>query len=197
MDNYCTSPQNSYPPNLSRRPLIAVIGATAVKDSEPAFILGIDLGRCLIDAGFRVCSGGLGGVMTAVFKGAQQSRFYREGDTVAIIPSLEHQDANEFSDIVICTGMGYLRNGIVAASQAVIVVGGASGTLSEAALAWQYGRLIVALSPSGGTAKQLAGTALDTRKNRQRHIALTVIQDVQTPRAAVDCVRHYLSDIST
>ncbi len=52
--------------------------------------------------------------MNGAFRGARRSEKYREGDTVAIIPSLDHRQANPFADIVIATGMGHLRNGIVA-----------------------------------------------------------------------------------
>jgi hypothetical protein len=43
--------------------------------------------------------------------------------------------------------------------------------LSEAALAWQYGRPLVALAPSGGWAERLAGQTLDWRKREPIHDA--------------------------
>lgn len=171
-----------------RRHLVAVIGEAGAREGDAVCILAEEVGNLLIDSGFRVCSGGLGGVMSAVFRGARQSEKYREGDTVAIIPSLDHRSANPFADIIIATGMGHLRNGIVAAAEAVLVIGGKAGTLSEMAMAWRYNRLIIALSESGGVAAQYAGKQLD---DRRRHLPppLTTILNAKTPQDAVDAVR--------
>ncbi len=142
----------------------------------------------LVDGGYRVCNGGMTGVMTATFRGARQSTAYKEGDTVAIIPGLDPREANEYADIVISTGLGHLRNGIVAAAEAVVVIGGKAGTLSEIALAWRYNRLIIALSTSGGIAAEYAGKALDNRKHRQQHPALLTVFDAKTPKDAVNYI---------
>lgn len=171
-----------------RRHLIAVIGEAGARDGDVAYTLAGEVGRLLIDSGFRICSGGLGGVMSAAFRGARRSEKYREGDTVAIIPSLDHRRANPFADIVIATGMGHLRNGIVAAAEAVMVIGGKAGTLSEMAMAWRYNRLIVALSASGGVAAQYAGKAPDDRR-RGLPPPLATVQDAKTPQEAVDAIR--------
>lgn len=172
-----------------RRPLISVIGeAGATKNSTP-YKLAHNLGRQLVDAGYRVCGGGLGGVMCAAFQGAKESEAYREGDTMAILPTMDSRDANQYADIVIPTGLGNLRNGIVAATDATVIVGGKAGTLSEAALAWQYNRLLIALSESGGVAAQFAGKKLDDRKQRREHPALHVIADAKTPEDAILFIR--------
>lgn len=179
--------------NSHYRHLIAVIGEAGAQEGDPAYILAEETGKLLVDCGFRVCSGGLGGVMSAVFQGARRSTKYREGDTVAIIPVLDHRRANPFADIVIATGLGHLRNGIVAAAEAVLVIGGKAGTLSEMALAWRYNRLLVALSASGGVAAQYAGKALDNRRSGL-HPALTSILKAQTSQEAVDLIHQNISD---
>ncbi len=177
----------------SRRPLIAVIGEAGAREGDPAYQTALELGEQLVDNCYRVCSGGLGGVMTAVFYGARQSAHYKEGDTVAIIPTLNNAHANPYADIVISTGLGHLRNGIVAAADAVMVVGGKAGTLSEMAMAWRYNRLIVALSTSGGIATQYAGKALDNRKHRNEHLALMTVADANTAQEAIDIINKNLS----
>ena len=48
-------------------------------------------------------------------------------------------------------------------ADAVILIAGGSGTLSEAAYAWQLGKPVIALTDSGGWAAKLAGSRLDTR----------------------------------
>jgi hypothetical protein len=55
-----------------------------------------------------------------------------------------------------------VRNSVVAHSAAVIAVGGGAGTLSEMALAWTYGRLVVGLR-CGGCSERLACQRIDDR----------------------------------
>lgn len=177
-----------------RRHLISVIGDARSHEKGIAYLQALELGERLVDAGYRVCSGGLGGIMTAVFIGARQSARYKEGDTVAIIPTLDKEQANPYADIVIATGMGHLRNGIVSAADAVVVVGGKTGTLSEMAMAWCYNRLVVALSGTGGIAAHYAGKALDQRGHRRRHPALERIADAATPAQVVEIIHKNLPD---
>ena len=77
-------------------------------------------------------SGGLGGIMEAASKGAKGAG----GVTIGIIPGEDKEEANEFVDIVIPTGMGYSRNALVAGTgDMVIALPGKYGTLSEIAFA--------------------------------------------------------------
>ena len=176
------------PSNSVRRSLIAVVGDAGAEDSDLSYRLALELGQWLVDAGYRICNGGLSGVMRASFVGARQSQNYREGDTLAIIPTLNRDHANPYADIVLATGMGHLRNGLVAAADAMVVVGGKAGTLSEMSLAWRYNRLIIALSQSGGVAADFAGKALDQRKHRSWHPALETIVDAATVQEAIACL---------
>lgn len=148
-----------------RRRALAVIGSGEPLSAEIE-ALSFELGRRAIDAGFRLATGGLGGVMEAASRGARAAAGYREGDVVGILPNYDKASANASVDIVIATGLGIARNVIVVASADVVVaVGGGSGTLSELAVAWQLGRPIVALAPAGGWAEKLAGEAIDDRRN--------------------------------
>ena len=108
-----------------------------------------------------VVPGGLGGVMHEVMKGCKASKNYREGDTVALIPSFDPTIASEYADIVIPTGLDAMRNALVANADAVVGVGGGAGTLCEFAFAWSFKRLIIAFENSGGWSEKLAGTRLD------------------------------------
>ncbi len=150
-----------------RRKIISFIGnGTALQKSAEQLCL--DLGRLAIEAGFRIASGGLGGVMEAVSRGAREAEGWREGDILGLIPSHNPADANPSVDIVIPTGLGWARNlMVVATADVVIAVGGASGTLSELALAWQLGKPIIALRSSAGWAAKLAGQGLDEKRNDQ------------------------------
>ena len=147
-----------------RRPLMSVIGAGGSLDGDTEALCH-QLGQRAVEAGFRLASGGLGGVMAAVSRGAHQASTYREGDVIGILPSYDGSRANPDVDIAIPTGMGYARNVVlVSMADVVVAVDGGSGTLSELAMAWQLGKPIVALSGVGGWSDRLAGEALDDKR---------------------------------
>ena len=147
---------------MPRRPMLAVIGDAGVKPGSIAYETALSVGRLAIDNGYRIVTGGLSGVMEAASHGAHQSDRYHEGDTVGILPHDNPQEASDWVDVVISTGMGHARNALVANADAVIVVGGGAGTLSEIAFAWTLRRLVIAIDIPGWGIK-LAGAPLDKR----------------------------------
>ncbi len=146
-----------------RRKIVSIIGDAVIEKDSKKFKFAFDMGKALVDAGFRVQSGGNGGVMEAAFMGAHASEKYREGDTIAIVPSFDAHNTNDYTDIAIPTGLDIMRNAIVANSNAVIAIGGGAGTLSEMAFAWTLKRLVLAFVGVGGWSEKLADTRLDER----------------------------------
>lgn len=146
-----------------RRKIIAIVGDNRIEKNSVAYNMAFETGKMLVDNGYRVQSGGLGGIMEAAFKGAYASRKYREGDTIAIIPSNNADMANNYADISIPTGMDSMRNAIVANASAVIAIGGGAGTLSEMAYAWSFKRLLIGFSNVDGWSRILANMSLDHR----------------------------------
>jgi len=144
------------------RPCIAVIGDARLAGDDPRRNLAESIGRELVDAGYRVVTGGMGGVMEAAHKGARESPNWFDGAGIGILPGSNISQANQFVDIAIPTGLDHARNAIVAHSAAVIAIGGGAGTLSEMALAWAYGRLVIGLR-CGGSSELLAGRRIDGR----------------------------------
>jgi len=141
---------------------IVVIGADQNTTSE-LLAVAEQIGAGIAKRGAVLVCGGRGGVMRAAAKGAKSAG----GITVAILPSAEHSDANEFMDITIPTGIGFARNAIVALSgDAIIVVGGGCGTMSEMGIAWGYNRPMVAVTGVGGWSEKAAGTSLDEKEGR-------------------------------
>lgn len=151
------------PTESSPRAIIAVVGDAGLSTSSSNYALAEEVGRLLIDRGFRIVTGGLGGVMEAASKGARSSAAYRSGDVIALLPGRDRSEANPFADIVLPTGLDHVRNAIVALADAVVVVGGGAGTLTEIAFAWMHKRLIVALKPAGGWGARLADQRVDER----------------------------------
>jgi uncharacterized protein (TIGR00725 family) len=153
---------NDAPTNQQRRKLVAVIGDASLPPGSLKDAIAEETGRLLVDAGFRVLTGGLGGVMEAACRGARASVRYQSGDTVAVLPGHDPGDANPFADIVIPSGLDHVRNSIVAHADAVIAIGGGAGTMSEICLAWIYKRLIVAIRVDGWSGR-IADQRVDER----------------------------------
>ena len=94
------------------------------------------VGRLLAGRGAVVLCGGYTGVMAAVTEGARSAG----GLVVGILSRADRQGAAPGLSVAIATGMGEARNAVIVASaDAVIVVGGSWGTLSELALAMRRG----------------------------------------------------------
>ncbi len=143
--------------------MVAVIGSGDHDEQREA--LAEAAGAAIAAAGYGLVCGGLGGVMEAACRGAHGVLGADSGRIVAILPGTDRRDANSYADLVIPTGLGYARNLLVVlTADAVVAVGGASGTLSEIAHAWQLGKPICALTGAAGWARQLAGASLDDRR---------------------------------
>lgn len=147
--------------------MLAVCGSREATPEQlaSAEAVGAELGR----RGCTLVCGGLGGVMEAAARGVRRGRGDAELPIVlGILPGEAAGEANDFCDLVVPSGLGLARNVLVVrAADAVILVGGGSGTLSEAALAWQLGKPVLALRGSGGWADALSDRALDDRRDDQ------------------------------
>lgn len=124
-----------------RKLRIGVIGSS--QSSPELYSLAEDVGRLIAEAGAILICGGGTGVMEAASKGAKSAG----GTTVGILPGTSENEANQYVDIPIITGMGHGRNIInVRSSDVVIAIGGGYGTLSEIALALRINKPVIGLS---------------------------------------------------
>ena len=156
--------------------IISVIGGA--ESSTEILKLAEEIGEEIAKRGLALVCGGLMGIMEATCRGAKK----HDGVTIGILPSEFKKDANEYVDYAIPTGLGYMRNFLVAKTgDAVIVIDGSAGTLSEIAIAWFSNKPIIALASSGGWAEKLAGTQIDKRRN-------DVVFSADTPQDALDIV---------
>lgn len=145
-------------------PFVAVIGSGEADVERDR--LARDVGAVIAEAGYGLVCGGHGGVMEAACRGAHDVLGPGSGRILGILPGTDKAAANPYADIVVPSGLGYARNLLVVLSaDAVVAVGGSSGTLSEIAHAWQHGKPICALAAAGGWAQKLGGQALDTRRH--------------------------------
>ncbi|NUR62566.1 MAG: TIGR00725 family protein [Catenulispora sp.] len=117
---------------------IAVCGPAEASEAEHE--QAREVGGLLARRGVVVICGGYGGVMAAAAAGARDAG----GTAVGVLSRADREGANPDLTITIATGMGQARNAVIVDSaDAVIVVGGSWGTLSEVALALRRGTIPV------------------------------------------------------
>jgi uncharacterized protein (TIGR00725 family) len=117
---------------------VAVCGPGECGDDERR--IAFEVGRLAAERGAVVICGGHGGVMAAAAAGARSA----DGTVVGVLPRADRDGANPDLSIAIPTGIGQARNAVIVNSgDAVIVIGGGWGTLSELALARRAGRVPV------------------------------------------------------
>ena len=166
---------------------MAVIGDGGAAEGSPPWRLAEALGEALVGAGYRVLTGGLGGVMEAASRGARRSPAHGPASVIALLPGHDPAAANPHVDVAIATGLGHLRNALVAHADAVIAIGGGAGTLSELALAWIHDRLVIAFRVPGWSGN-LAGTRLDDRV-RFAGVGDDQVHGVDSPEEAIAVLR--------
>ena len=168
-----------------RMKAISVCGAS--RSTPEMNAVAEELGRRIVEAGYLLACGGMGGIMEAACRGGQAARADGAcGLVMGILPMGEHDGGNPYCDVVLPSGLGYARNSLVVlAADVVMLVGGSTGTLSEAAYAWQYGKPVIALSATRGWAEQLAGTSMDDRRD-------DTVLDASTAEQAVELARGFL-----
>lgn len=131
--------QKQQGPQRQRQP-VAVIGPGdgSPGECEAAYAVA----HALASAGMAIVCGGRGGVMAAASRGAADAG----GVAVGILPEEDARAANEWLTVAVPTGMGEMRNAIIARSGVCLVaVGGGMGTLSEIALGLKWGKPVFVL----------------------------------------------------
>ncbi|MEV0355078.1 dethiobiotin synthetase [Nocardia sp. NPDC050697] len=114
------------------------------------------IGELLAAAGVTVLCGGGGGVMAAVAAGASGAG----GLVIGVRPDTDPAGSCAGLSAVLYTGLGEARNAVlVRSADAVIVVGGSWGTLSEVALANHRGDIPV-VSIRGWDVRDADGNSL-------------------------------------
>ena len=124
----------------THRIVIGVMGPAACDPATAALALAV--GRGVAERGGVLLCGGRTGVMEAAAEGARLAG----GLTLGILPgaSAHESPPNPFIDVAVFTGLGEGRNSVnVAASDALIAIGGGFGTLSEIALALKAQKPVV------------------------------------------------------
>jgi uncharacterized protein (TIGR00725 family) len=126
-----------------------------------------EVGRLLAERGCTVVTGGRGEVMAAASRGAKAAG----GTTIGVLPGERREDANEWVDHAVVTGIGHARNlAVVASGDAVIAVGGNWGTLAEIAFARRLGRPVVIVDPGW----KIEGEGIERADTAERAVELAL-----------------------
>lgn len=141
---------------------ILVIGNDANGCTPKHEKIAYDVGYEIAKSDSVLINGGLGGVMEAASHGASDAN----GLTIGIIPQDDASFANKFCNVVIPTGMGLTRDYLNALSaDGVIIIGGGSGTLSEACASYMYKKPMVAIKNLASSVDPYIDGYIDHRKN--------------------------------
>ena len=146
---------------------IGVIGPREATAAQLAAAL--EVGELLGDCRLTVICGGRQGVMQAVCEGVARVG----GLALGLLPEADPSHANPFVGVAIATGIGEARNALIArASFCLIAIGDSFGTLSEVALARQFGKLVIGLE---GAADVEGVQHVDTAREAVTRVAEAIL----------------------
>jgi uncharacterized protein (TIGR00725 family) len=149
---------------------VVVIGSN---DDREHYDAAYRIGHYIAQKGWVLISGGRSGIMEAASRGASEGH----GLVIGILPDHSPHSANKYCNIVIPTGIGYARNLVnVLSGDVIIAIGGKSGTLSELAYAWQFGKPVICCKFTGGWSERLAQSPVDDRQGSEVFAADSVTE---------------------
>jgi uncharacterized protein (TIGR00730 family) len=116
-------------------PLITVFGSSRAIEGEPDYGVGVSLGRHLALRGFQICTGGYGGLMEAVSRGASASGASPIGITFRAFGD----ECNPYvGEHVPMPDLFARLSHLVLESDGFVVMRGGMGTIAELMLAWVH-----------------------------------------------------------
>lgn len=114
--------------------IITVFGSSRPREDDPHYSLARQLGVELASRGFAICSGGYGGVMEAVSRGAKDAG----GSTIGIVSEFFTSRANRWIDEVVSTRSWQERLfSLIETGSGYVACPGGTGTLVELSVVWE------------------------------------------------------------
>ena len=120
--------------SMRQETIITVFGSSRPQEGEHDYQEARRLGRALAENGFAVCSGGYGGVMAAISRGAKEAG----GKTYGVTAEFFSAKANPWIDeeIRVATWQDRLF-ALIRLAQGFVACKGGTGTLVELAVVWE------------------------------------------------------------
>jgi uncharacterized protein (TIGR00730 family) len=118
----------------SQTKTITVFGSSRPEEGHADYAEAVELGSALASAGFAVCTGGYGGVMEAVSRGARESG----GHVLAVTASFFRSHANRWveEETRMATWQERLFE-LIRLGDGYVACKGGTGTLVELAVVWE------------------------------------------------------------
>src|SRR5258706_570218 len=119
---------------VDKKKVITVFGSSRPEEGDAEYAEAVELGKALAEAGFAVCTGGYGGVMEGVSRGAREAG----GRVLAVTSSFFKPRANRWVDeeITMATWQERLFE-LVRLGDGYVACKGGTGTLVELAVGWE------------------------------------------------------------
>jgi uncharacterized protein (TIGR00730 family) len=114
--------------------MITVFGSGRAREGDEPYAQARVLGAALASKGFGVCSGGYGGVMEAVSRGAKEAGGRTLGVTAQFFPSLPNRWIDE--EVRVNTWQDRLWE-LIERGRGYVACPGGTGTLVELAVVWE------------------------------------------------------------
>ena len=133
--------------------LISVCGSDGCDEKLTSYALEVaeKVGMLIAQRDGVILCGGREGIMQAVCRGAKKAG----GITIGMMP-YEKNEANEFIDIALSTGLGNFRNFLVSTTGDVtIAIGGRWGTLNEICFRMILEKPLILIKGTGGCVDEI------------------------------------------
>jgi len=114
-------------------PVVAVFGAAFLPEASPAYRTALDLGGMLARRGWTVASGGFGGAMEAVSRGAAEAGGHTVGVTCETMRRAGRRTNSWIQEEIRCPTARERLVTLVRMADAAVALDGGIGTLSEIA----------------------------------------------------------------
>src|SRR5712671_3214451 len=119
---------------VDKKKVITVFGSSRPEEGHAEYEEAVELGKALAEVGFAVCTGGYGGVMEGVSRGAREAG----GRVLTVTASFFKPRANRWVDeeITMATWQERLFE-LVRLGDGYVACKGGTGTLVELAVVWE------------------------------------------------------------
>ncbi len=170
------------PGTFGRGTIVSIFGSATIRSGEDAYREALILGKLLGERGFSVCSGGYGGSMEAVSRGAREAG----AKTIGITLKTSKSKANPWilREIKAATWRERLFR-LIETGDAYVVFDGGTGTLVELFVVWEMMNKLKMKKPMIVLGK-FSRALMDFLKKNPLMIFNPLIECVPGPRDAVD-----------
>ena len=114
---------------------VTILGSSKPLPGEAEYENAYKLAKILSESGLNICSGGFGGIMDAVSRGAKETGTEAIGVTVNLYNAVP---SKYLSEEIRCDTLFNRLENLINKGDAYIVLPGGTGTLLELSLVWEY-----------------------------------------------------------